>query len=213
LKKENRNTEVSCIFTERCVLPCSYRGTDVVIHWYQVSAGDLRVHSFYYNKDQLADQNQHFRGRTSLFKDQISTGNASLQLTGVEVQDEGRYKCYTIQGNRDSFSDLKVNAPVQKVKIQQAGKQMICSSERLYPQPDLTWTTSSPSNMSLQYETKVQQSEEQLYSISSALHVSDGHNNLDYSCTISTRRNKKRATLSRLCEYFISQGNLTSLSP
>uniref|UniRef100_A0A3Q0RE87 Ig-like domain-containing protein n=1 Tax=Amphilophus citrinellus TaxID=61819 RepID=A0A3Q0RE87_AMPCI len=120
-----KDTEVSCIFTERCVLPCSYRGTDVVIHWYQVSAGDLRVHSFYYNKDQLADQNQHFRGRTSLFKDQISTGNASLQLTGVEVQDEGRYKCYTstysgayesfinlkihVQGNRDSFSDLKVN--------------------------------------------------------------------------------------------------------
>uniref|UniRef100_A0A3Q4GSD6 Ig-like domain-containing protein n=1 Tax=Neolamprologus brichardi TaxID=32507 RepID=A0A3Q4GSD6_NEOBR len=104
-------TEVSCIFMERCMLPCSYGGRDVVIHWHQVSAGDITVHSFYHNKDQLERQNQRFRGRTSLFNDQISTGNASLQLTKVEVQDEGRYKCYTStdRGNQESFINLKID--------------------------------------------------------------------------------------------------------
>uniref|UniRef100_A0A3Q4M8C4 Ig-like domain-containing protein n=1 Tax=Neolamprologus brichardi TaxID=32507 RepID=A0A3Q4M8C4_NEOBR len=82
---------VSCLFMETCMLPCSSeRGNDVVIHWFQQSAGNLFVHSFYDGHEQLVVQNQR---RTSLFSDQISSGNASLQLTKVEVQDEGRYNC------------------------------------------------------------------------------------------------------------------------
>uniref|UniRef100_A0AAZ1X8W3 Ig-like domain-containing protein n=1 Tax=Oreochromis aureus TaxID=47969 RepID=A0AAZ1X8W3_OREAU len=110
------DTEVSCSFMERCMLPCSYGGTAVVIHWIQVSAGDITVHSFYHNQEQLKDQNQRFRGRTSLFNDQISTGNASLQLTKVEVQDEGKYKCYisTDGESQSSFINLKIRAPVKK---------------------------------------------------------------------------------------------------
>lgn len=101
------------------MLPCSYGGRDVVIHWHQVSAGDITVHSFYHNKDQLEHQNQRFRGRTSLFNDQISTGNASLQLTKVEVRDEGKYKCYTstIDGNKESFINLKIDGKRQKLYI------------------------------------------------------------------------------------------------
>uniref|UniRef100_A0A3B4WZI4 Ig-like domain-containing protein n=1 Tax=Seriola lalandi dorsalis TaxID=1841481 RepID=A0A3B4WZI4_SERLL len=106
------DSEVSCVVMESCILPCSFQGgTDVVIHWTQVTAGDFLVHSFYHNKHQLAHQVQRFRDRTSLFKDQISRGNASLQLTGVKVQDQGRYKCFTsvIRGNKDSFINLKVD--------------------------------------------------------------------------------------------------------
>uniref|UniRef100_A0A3B4XBP5 Immunoglobulin V-set domain-containing protein n=1 Tax=Seriola lalandi dorsalis TaxID=1841481 RepID=A0A3B4XBP5_SERLL len=74
------------------------------------------VHSFYYNTDQLAHQDQRYRGRTSLFKDQISRGNASLQLTGAKLQDQGRYKCYTstLSGNQELFSNLKVEGTRNK---------------------------------------------------------------------------------------------------
>ncbi|XP_076744473.1 uncharacterized protein LOC143420356 isoform X1 [Maylandia zebra] len=104
------DTEVSCIFKKSCMLRCSYSGSDVVIHWTQVSAGDLNVHSFYNNQDQLKLQSERFRGRTSLFNDQIAAGNASLQLKKVEFQDEGRYKCYTSTdgGNQESFINLKI---------------------------------------------------------------------------------------------------------
>lgn len=73
-------------------------------------AGNTRVHSYYHNKDQLSLQDQRYRGRTSLFTDQISRGHASLKLSRVEVQDHGRYKCYTstITGNKESFIDLNV---------------------------------------------------------------------------------------------------------
>uniref|UniRef100_A0A3Q4H8F7 Immunoglobulin V-set domain-containing protein n=1 Tax=Neolamprologus brichardi TaxID=32507 RepID=A0A3Q4H8F7_NEOBR len=85
----------------------------------EVFSGDLNVHSFYNNKDQLKLQSERFRGRTSLFNDQISAGIASLQLTKVEVQDEGRYKCYTStdRGNQESFINLKIKGKQQYIYI------------------------------------------------------------------------------------------------
>uniref|UniRef100_A0A3Q4GSC4 Ig-like domain-containing protein n=1 Tax=Neolamprologus brichardi TaxID=32507 RepID=A0A3Q4GSC4_NEOBR len=195
----DNDTEVSCVLMQKCMLPCSSQDvTQIIIYWFKTS-GDIHVHSFYDNKDQHGYQDQRFRDRTSLFKDQISKGNVSLQLAGVKVQDEGRYKCHisTLHGNRDSFINLNVNAPVQKVNIQQTGNQMTCNSEGIYPKPNLTWTTSPPSNMSLQYKTTAQETQQLLYNINSSLMVSERVKDLDYSCTISTHRNRKRATLSR----------------
>uniref|UniRef100_A0A3B4YTU5 Ig-like domain-containing protein n=1 Tax=Seriola lalandi dorsalis TaxID=1841481 RepID=A0A3B4YTU5_SERLL len=199
------DSEVSCVVMESCILPCSFQGgTDVVIHWIQVTAGNLPVHSFYHNQDQLGHQDQRFRDRTSLFKDQISEGNTSLQLTGVKVQDQGRYKCHTsvIRGNKDSFINLKLDAPVDQVDLQQVDNRITCSSEGIYPEPELTWSTSPPSSLNLQHKTTKQKTEQLLYNIRSYLILSDS--DLGYSCTVSTRRNRKRATLWRLCEYYLS---------
>lgn len=51
-----------------------------------------------------------------MFKDQISEGNASLQLTGVRVQDQGRYECYT--------STLKEDAKKKYINVKVKGKKM-----------------------------------------------------------------------------------------
>uniref|UniRef100_A0A3P9HPY9 Immunoglobulin V-set domain-containing protein n=1 Tax=Oryzias latipes TaxID=8090 RepID=A0A3P9HPY9_ORYLA len=67
-----------------------------------------QVHSFYENRDQLGQQSQQFKGRTSMFKDQISEGNASLQLTGVRVQDQGRYECYTSTLKEDHLNYMQI---------------------------------------------------------------------------------------------------------
>uniref|UniRef100_A0A8P4KBF6 Ig-like domain-containing protein n=1 Tax=Dicentrarchus labrax TaxID=13489 RepID=A0A8P4KBF6_DICLA len=190
----SEDVEVSCVFMESCILPCSFQGgSDTVIHWIQETAGNTLVHSYYHNQDQLAKQGQRFKKRTSLFKDQISRGNATLQLTGVEVEDQGRYKCYTsintLNGNKESFINLIVDAPVCKVDIEQVDYRVTCSSEGIYPEPELTWST--PFNTT----PTVQKTEHQLYNISSSLNVSDSVTDLVYSCTVSTRRNWRRATL------------------
>uniref|UniRef100_A0A4W6G3H7 Ig-like domain-containing protein n=1 Tax=Lates calcarifer TaxID=8187 RepID=A0A4W6G3H7_LATCA len=169
----------SLVFMESCILPCSTQVNDnLVIVWTQLTS--RLVHSYFENQDQLEHQDQHFRGRTSLFKDQISRGNASLQLTGVEVQDQDRYRCYTstMRGNKDSFEIHKTTCLI------------ICSSEGIYPEPDLTWSTSPPSNLNLQNQTSIQQTEQQLYNISSSLILSDSETDLIYICTISTRSNR-----------------------
>ncbi|XP_026036145.1 V-set domain containing T-cell activation inhibitor 1-like isoform X1 [Astatotilapia calliptera] len=196
------DTEVSCVFMERCVLPCSFKiGNEIVIHWFKTPR-DLHVHSFYYSRDQLGNQDQYYRNRTSLFKDQISSGNASLQLTSVEVQDEGRYKCHTstITGNQESFVNLKVDAPVNKVKMNQVENRISCRSEGIYPEPQLTWSTSPPSNITFTNTTTVERTEQLLYNISSSQMLSAGVYHLLFICTISTRRNRRRATLQRLSD-------------
>uniref|UniRef100_A0A3B4U0H0 Ig-like domain-containing protein n=1 Tax=Seriola dumerili TaxID=41447 RepID=A0A3B4U0H0_SERDU len=208
------DSEVSCVFMESCVLPCSFQGgADVIIHWNQVTTGNLVVHSYYNKQDKFTHQNQRFKGRTSLFKDQISEGNTSLQLTGVQVQDQGRYTCYFTVPSTSTPTlqkELYVKqirfacfaAPVRKVDLQQVGDRITCSSEGIYPEPELTWSTSPPSNVTFKNETEVQKTEQLLYNISSSLIPSD--TDLNYSCSVSTRRNKKRATLFKTSEYFYS---------
>ncbi|KAM4718617.1 CD276 antigen-like [Anableps anableps] len=195
------DAEVSCVVMETCVLPCSFQSySDDVIHWFLMATREIRVHSFYNDQDQLGLQDQNFSGRTSLFLDQISRGNASLLLRGVKVQDEGTYECSTmaITGHKQIFVSLKVEAPASAVRISQEGDRISCSSEGIYPQPELSWSTIPPSNITLENRTRVQQTEDQLYSISSSLVVSDGDPDLSYSCTVRTRSNRKRATARRL---------------
>uniref|UniRef100_A0A3Q3AV90 Ig-like domain-containing protein n=1 Tax=Kryptolebias marmoratus TaxID=37003 RepID=A0A3Q3AV90_KRYMA len=195
------DTEVFCVFGESCILPCQFHASsDPVIHWIYMTTGDLWVYSYYDSRVQLGHQDQRFNGRTSLFEDQISRGNASLLLRGVKVQDQGRYQCYTstTMGDKESFINVKTEAPVSEVSISQEGNRITCSSEGIYPEPELTWSTSPPSNMELQDRPRVQQTEEQLYSISSSLMVSDRDPDLIYSCTVRTQRNQRnqrRATL------------------
>ncbi|XP_061600111.1 NACHT, LRR and PYD domains-containing protein 3-like isoform X2 [Cololabis saira] len=200
----NDDTQVSCQVSKTCILPCSFTAhDDVVIHWIEETPPESRVHSYYRKQDQLGEQHQRFRGRTSLFKDQISRGNASLLLRGVKVQDQGRYLCY-ITGNDENFIHLNVNAPVQHVNIEKVQNKITCSSEGIYPEPGLIWTTSPPSSrnlqnlenlQNLQNPPTVQQTEQQLYSISSSLVLSDGDPDLDYICTVSTPANSRRSTL------------------
>ncbi|KAM6908142.1 programmed cell death 1 ligand 1-like [Lycodopsis pacificus] len=197
LRTLNGADAADCVFMRSCILPCSFQpGEELVIHWIQVTTG-YTVHSYYHNQDQFGRQDPRFKDRTSLFKDQISIGNASLRLTGVKVQDRGPYKCYTgtKTGTREPIIKLNMHAPVREVDIQQVENRITCSSEGIFPEPELTWSTSSQSSVTLQNKPTVQQTEQQLYSISSSLMVSG--TDLDYSCTVSTPTNKRRATWSQ----------------
>uniref|UniRef100_A0A3B5QX04 Ig-like domain-containing protein n=1 Tax=Xiphophorus maculatus TaxID=8083 RepID=A0A3B5QX04_XIPMA len=206
------DAEISCNFKQSCILPCSFQSYgEPILHWTQLESSELRVHSYYDNQDQLGPQNENFRGRTSLFQDQISRGNASLLLREVQLQDQGRYSCYisTIKGHEESIIRLSVDAPVSDIRIHQDGNRITCSSEGIYPQPELTWSTEPPSNTTLQNRTTVHQTEEKLYDISSSLTGPDGSDRI-YSCTIRTRRNQRRAILRQ--KSVIVSSRQTSLS-
>ncbi|XP_023181633.1 CD276 antigen-like [Xiphophorus maculatus] len=209
LKK--KDAEISCNFKQSCILPCSFQSYgEPILHWTQLESSELRVHSYYDNQDQLGPQNENFRGRTSLFQDQISRGNASLLLREVQLQDQGRYSCYisTIKGHEESIIRLSVDAPVSDIRIHQDGNRITCSSEGIYPQPELTWSTEPPSNTTLQNRTTVHQTEEKLYDISSSLTVPDGSDRI-YSCTIRTRRNQRRATFRKLSSVTVTTDETT----
>ncbi|XP_053292408.1 CD276 antigen [Pleuronectes platessa] len=187
--------EVSCVLEESCILPCSFQpGPDPIIYWMQVEPGHTRVHTYYRVRDLFVYQGERFRGRTSLFTDQISSGNASIRLTGLQLQDQGRYECYTSTltgGSKASFINLRADAPVRHVDIEQVEDSFTCRSEGIYPEPQLTWSTRPPSNLTLQNQTTVKETEQQLYEISSTLTLSDRDSVL--ICSISTRHGRRSA--------------------
>ncbi|XP_062257722.1 NACHT, LRR and PYD domains-containing protein 9-like isoform X3 [Platichthys flesus] len=189
------DVEVACVLEESSILPCSFQpGPDPEIYWMKVIPGNTPVHSYYSARDQFAHQGERFRGRTSLFTDQISRGNASIRLTGLQLQDLGRYECYTSTltgAGKSSFINLRAAAPVRHVDIEQVEDSFTCRSEGIYPEPQLTWSTRPPSNLTLQSQTTVKETEQQLYEISSTLTLSDRDTVL--ICSISTHHGRRSA--------------------
>ncbi|TKS87501.1 HERV-H LTR-associating protein 2 [Collichthys lucidus] len=137
------DTEVTCVVMESCVLPCKFHaGSDILIHWIDMTTGNI-VHSYYYDKDQFEKQDQRFRNRTSLFKEQISRGNASLRLTQVETGDQGKYKCHSSTPEKEatSFVNLKVEdaAPVTLTSVLLSSTQLNFPTQRSVDEnPELT---------------------------------------------------------------------------
>ncbi|XP_031642951.1 CD276 antigen-like isoform X3 [Oncorhynchus kisutch] len=79
-------------FTLNCSFPSSknLNLNQLVINWQR---GEEVVHSYYHGRDQLERQSVVYKGRTHLFEDQLTVGNASLRLSGVQPSDQGQYTC------------------------------------------------------------------------------------------------------------------------
>lgn len=81
---------------ETVILPCTATSpgelilSNSMLYW---QIGSVVVHFSYNGQDSPDYQNQHYRGRTSLFWDQMKHGNFSLKLSNVQLQDTAVYNC------------------------------------------------------------------------------------------------------------------------
>ncbi|XP_032421498.1 programmed cell death 1 ligand 1-like isoform X2 [Xiphophorus hellerii] len=204
-------TSVSCVISQNCILPCQFENGITNMKWFLYRSSAVIV-SYDHRGSSYSES---FRSRMSLFEDQISRGNVSLLLRGVKVDDEEKYLC-TAKINGISYRHLvflTVEAPVSTMGIHQDGNRIACSSEGIYPQPELTWSTEPPSNTALNESTRIQKTEDQLYNISSSLTVADNETDRIYSCTIKTRRNQRRATLNIPASVDFSGAKVTICCP
>ncbi|NXA05086.1 VTCN1 inhibitor, partial [Sapayoa aenigma] len=81
---------------ETVVLPCTTTPPGELIFsksmlYWQI--GKKIVHFFKKGKDSLEGQDKDFRGRTSLFLDQMKHGNLSLKISDVQLLDDAEYTC------------------------------------------------------------------------------------------------------------------------
>lgn len=85
------------------ILGCEFpsdSNSDLVVTWQLVENSKV-VHSFYYQKDQLALQDAHYKNRTNVFLSELKKGNASLRIYPVGPKDTGWYLC-TVSNTKGS---------------------------------------------------------------------------------------------------------------
>ncbi|XP_030635136.1 butyrophilin subfamily 3 member A3-like [Chanos chanos] len=136
---------------EDLILPCSLKpsisAVDMTVEWSRLHTSDSLVHLYKDDVDRNEYQFQSYRGRTSLFKEELQKGNTSLKLSKVKVSDEGKYKCY-IQ-SKDWSDDITVQVNVEAVGTQPVismegysigkGLSLLCESNDWRPEPTIVW--------------------------------------------------------------------------
>uniref|UniRef100_A0A8C7H8K8 Ig-like domain-containing protein n=1 Tax=Oncorhynchus kisutch TaxID=8019 RepID=A0A8C7H8K8_ONCKI len=126
-----------------CSLSKNLNLNNLVVNW-QRGESEV-VHSYYHGRDQLERQSVVYKGRTHLFEDQLTVGNASLRLSGVQPSDQGQYTCDVTdeQGSTQEKLQLLVAAPYDEPRISiQAtcdGFVVTLSASQGFPQPEVVW--------------------------------------------------------------------------
>ncbi|XP_053537919.1 butyrophilin subfamily 1 member A1-like [Ictalurus punctatus] len=101
---------------EDLVLPCFIKPNTSAVHmrveWFRLDVEDSLVHLYKDHEDRDEKQAESYRGRTSLFKQELQKGNASLKLSALRVSDEGEYKCLVEEEN-SWYDDITVHVTVE----------------------------------------------------------------------------------------------------
>ncbi|XP_058250580.1 butyrophilin subfamily 1 member A1-like [Hemibagrus wyckioides] len=103
--------------------------------------------SYRSHEDQNENQAQAYKGRTSLFKEELQKGNASLKLSALQVSDAGKYVCHI--EDKSWIHEVPVyvtvavlgSHPVITVESydNSGGINLVCDSRGWNPEPQVQW--------------------------------------------------------------------------
>uniref|UniRef100_A0A673ZMQ2 Ig-like domain-containing protein n=1 Tax=Salmo trutta TaxID=8032 RepID=A0A673ZMQ2_SALTR len=141
------------------ILPCSLlnftKSAGLVVKWSRSNLKDTTgkdkvVHFYRDARDSNVDQDESYRGRTSLFKE-LKNGNVSLKLSRVKLSDEGNYMCYVLVQEPNSLVHetviqlivVAVSNPVISINgTKGSGVVLKCEAKSWYPKPEMNWLDS-----------------------------------------------------------------------
>ncbi|XP_053350961.1 butyrophilin subfamily 1 member A1-like, partial [Clarias gariepinus] len=171
LKVVGPDASLVSVAGKNLVLPCfikpSTSAVDMTVEWRKLDAKNLLVHLYKNHEDRNEDQAQSYRGRTSLFKEELQKGNASLKLSALRVSDEGQYHCRI--GDESWVDDtafyVRVEAqgshPVIMMESydNSGGINLVCESRGWNPEPEVLWLDREGFTLSAE-ETQIQRETE-----------------------------------------------------
>ncbi|XP_035985838.1 myelin-oligodendrocyte glycoprotein-like [Fundulus heteroclitus] len=138
---------------ESVFLPCSYSRQvpeEPLLIW---TSGDFIPNSVHLRRgeqDDLKDQNQHFRGRTSMEPDALETRDFRLTLKKPQISDKGYYTCSFFDGREEIIMTtihLKVKGDQEEVKLTGGAEFVVLpcrTSTKLLEKTLVYWTRSEP---------------------------------------------------------------------
>ncbi|XP_047669664.1 butyrophilin subfamily 2 member A2-like isoform X2 [Tachysurus fulvidraco] len=136
---------------EDLVLPCFIKpntsAVDMTVEWMRIEEVASLVHLYRDHEDRNEGQAQSYRGRTSLYKEELQKGNTSLKLSALRVSDEGKYKC--LVEDKSLYDDITVKVIVEaqgshpvimmESYDNSGGINLVCESRGWNPEPDVLW--------------------------------------------------------------------------
>ncbi|XP_039458872.1 uncharacterized protein LOC120434683 [Oreochromis aureus] len=107
---------------ESVLLPCQYSGIipeiNPIVMWTRYDLNPKSVHLQREGGDDLGEQNQHYRGRTSMRPDALDTGDFSLTLRNPELTDSGNYTCSLADIKEElRWTDIQLEVKDQQVEV------------------------------------------------------------------------------------------------
>ncbi|KFQ12667.1 V-set domain-containing T-cell activation inhibitor 1, partial [Leptosomus discolor] len=136
---------------QRGILGCTFEPDiqmgRIAIRWAKAGVAGL-VHEFKGGKDHLDEQDALFQGRTSVFTDQVISGNASLELRDVQLSDAGTYQCSVTTARGSGMAVLRYrtgafSTPKVHMENSSRGDTLQCEAPRWFPRPAVRWTAYS----------------------------------------------------------------------
>ncbi|XP_041092668.1 butyrophilin subfamily 1 member A1-like [Polyodon spathula] len=164
------------------LLPChlspAVSAEGLEVRW--VKVGDEHpVHAYAKGADLEGKQSPGYRGRTHLFKEELGTGNVSLQLSSVRVSDEGSYQCYVLSSSWFSESTMNLmvtgqgSSPrITLLGLQGGGVSLLCESEGWFPKPKLQWRNVKDADLTGRAVLTEKQGTDGLFTLLSSLQIS-----------------------------------------
>ncbi|KAL4007868.1 hypothetical protein ACER0C_001720 [Sarotherodon galilaeus] len=203
------------------VLPCHREPAEDVtaqtLEWTRSDLNPRFVHVWRSGQDLVNTRNPSYRGRTSLFINELKQGNISLKLSRVKLSDEGTYECSFPLMGKKSFVKLVVasdaaTSPVislSGIDRNRGGVVLQCESAGWYPEPELLWLDGEGNHLSAG-PTETLRGPDDLYTVSSRVTVEKRHSN-NITCRVQQRNtNQSRETHKHVPEDFF---DITSSSP
>ncbi|XP_067354868.1 butyrophilin subfamily 2 member A1-like isoform X2 [Channa argus] len=91
----------------QCLLGPHVNVSGSTVEWSKDGHANI-VHLYIDGRDRAVDQKEEFKNRTTLFHEGLNTGNVTLQLSSVQLSDNGTYRCYIISLKTYCYTVLTV---------------------------------------------------------------------------------------------------------
>ncbi|XP_065421126.1 butyrophilin subfamily 1 member A1-like [Chrysemys picta bellii] len=198
------------------VLPCHLSprmsAENMELRWFR-SQFSAVVHLYRDGQDQYEEQMLEYRGRTELFKDDITNGRVSVSIYNIRPSDDGQYKCFfqSSVSYEEALLELQVaglgSAPVISVEgHQDRGIRVVCRSAGWYPQPEAQWRDLQGQLLPSASE-KIFQDADGLFQTEIAIVIAEESNQKVSCCVRNPRLNKERESTISIAELFFPRVN------
>ncbi|XP_054457254.1 butyrophilin subfamily 3 member A2-like [Anoplopoma fimbria] len=187
------------------ILPCHLEpaadASGLMVEWARPDLNPRFVHVWRSGVELASKKHKSFVGRTSLFIDELKSGNISLKLSKVTLADRGTYKCFLPGLNRQTLVQLVVaSGAVSSAVITLAGMDrdkggvvLDCESRGWYPEPEVLWLDAE-GNLLSAGPTETVRGPDDLYTVSSRVTVEKRHSN-SFTCRVQQKNtNQTRET-------------------